>query len=423
MKIKPINQVDSKIYDYVVEDFSLIQKESQEVFVKKHCVERGLNRHYIDTVPSLPGIIKGAYSLDGNIYVYCDDGFIYKIENGNAIQVLEVEWCGLPPRLFHVVYQGKVVLLVIKNTGECVLYDNEVLSTFTIENARFSLNFAGRLFVATDNKIYYSQLFDYVDFSSGLYGGGSISIDYYAGEILGLFKMDNKIIVVTTKKIYSIVCFGDNVQFKLKEMASLEHDVLADSVKKLTKSIVFVSNNKVYSYANGSLSELSDTFDRLGYVSQGEFSSDRSRYYALVKKPDSQDRYVYSISVSDGYECFSLSDAYLFLDEGVILSIFANCYSFVEDNGANELTKKFKTIPIRFNTEKTKKIIEVELISKSSAKMIIESNGKVREYNVKEGYNAIKVLLTGQAFTFAFFSEDNEFKIKNMHCKYMIKGA
>ena len=197
------------IKEYKVEDYSKITDYFANVEVDNAVCANPVTLQYFC---SQVGTMLKSYFVANRVFAYMKDKYLYEIKNYRFNLILSKI---TQPLLIDVVINGKKEILVIEDKSCYVLQKN---ITFNFPFGTSIAKYDGRLFVANEKNIYYSNVFNFSGNSTNIENVGFLSIDAEDEKILELICFNDCLYVVCKKAIYKLTITNEQFKFEKCEI-------------------------------------------------------------------------------------------------------------------------------------------------------------------------------------------------------------
>lgn len=179
------------------------------------------------------------YYIANDEYVYCSDKTLRKNIGASYLSLQFTS--NVPPLVLPVIRNGQKKVMFVSD--ERAVIDGDAIAG--VPYGCSGIYFGGRLFIANGSTLYYSEEFDFTDFSVGLSVGGFVETDAYAGAIVYLFSNDEKLYVICRHAVYTFQPFGKPYEFKLEKIIS-GLNVAENSACPSEGDLYFISDKNLY---------------------------------------------------------------------------------------------------------------------------------------------------------------------------------
>ena len=376
-------------------------------------VKSSLKARFKKTQISVSGVTPVKfYDVDGDTYVYCLNGTLYKITNDALISTGFTS--AVPP----------IVAPVIKNGVKTVLFISDVAAKVGAESVTgvpygtSCAYFAGRLFISSGDKIKFSEEFDFTDFTVGLDFGGFIQADKADGEILYLYGDGKTLSVVCEHAAYTVTPYGEEYEFKLEKVPTFALDVKKGTVFGTGDRVCFISGDGLCVFSGGKIKRTGEAISSVAVSSFGTAGGKGGLYVLPFTSGDAAYLYVYD-TVKERETLQTLTEYTAF-----------NGYAVKSgDDYLYEITAKadVETVAAEYSDEydfgscRRKSVCRVEAHIRGGANIVVRGDGVFRA-TLTEKCNEVSCFVHGKSFSIGFENASEDFKLYRLAVHYIIYG-
>ncbi len=323
----------------------------------------------------------------------------------------------------EIVHEGERKLLVVAQNGKAHLVENDgsTYTDFVVPRATFACVYNRMLFLAYKNKLYFSAVDNYTDFTNDLNRGGVVELDSRDGNIIEFAVNDGKLIIFTTKAIYEFIADGERVDYQLKKV--LSHNINGidkGSVRICCGKVVFLSDSKICVYDKGEITVINLNLNMDDYMLTNTIAVYKDTYFTiavcyssgfLMIGYDFKTNQQYSVTCPVPYICDGL---YSIEPYGLI-------WEMVEDNS---IISEFGFNSVKFDMATTdeKVLHKISLFSQTECKMSIQTDKETRVFGIKKGPNKLRVNIPALNFKMGFMGEE-PLLIERIKIEYRLKES
>lgn len=352
------------------------------------------------------------YDVDGELYVYCSGGTLYKTENNALVSTGFTST--VPPLVAPVIRNGVKTALFISDVSAMV--GNETVSG--VPYGTSCAFFAGRLFISDGDKIKFSEEFDFTDFTVGLDFGGFIQVDKADGEILYLYGDGEKLSVVCEHAAYTVTPYGEEYEFKIDKVQSFALDVKKGTVFGTGNRVCFISGDGFCIFVGGKIKRVGEALSSVAVSSFNAAGGKNGLYVLPFTSANVAYVYVYdtvkeceTLQALTGYVAYNgyatkTGDAYLYeITAAASIETVAAEYSGEYD----------------FGSCRRKSVCRVEAHIRGRADIVIAGDGNFSA-TLTEKCNEVSCFVHGRKFSIGFENASEDFKLYRIAVHYVIYG-
>ncbi|MBR0189688.1 MAG: hypothetical protein IJQ23_04825 [Clostridia bacterium] len=376
-------------------------------------VKSSLKAHFKKTRIRVVGAIPVKfYDVDGDLYVYCSNGTLYKITNNALVSTGFTS--AVPPLVAPIIKDGVKTVLFISDVTAKV--GNESVSG--VPYGTSCAYFAGRLFIADGDKIKFSEEFDFTDFTVGLSFGGFIQVDKADGEILYLYGDGKTLSVVCEHAAYTVTPYGEEYDFKLEKISSFALDVKKDTVFGTGDRVCFISGDGLCVFTGGKIKRAGEAISSVTVSSFKSAGGKGGLYVLPFTSGNAAYLYVYdtvkereTLQAVTGYTAFNgyavkASDTYL--------------YEIAVKTEAETVAAEYSG-EYDFGSCRRKSVCRIEAHIRGAADIVITGDGHFSA-TLTEKCNEVSCFVHGRSFSITFESASEDFKLYRLAVHYIVYG-
>lgn len=349
------------------------------------------------------------YAVNGDLYLYLSDNKVYKLESGTLTSVSDTEFSNTPELVLIykegieklLIYEGENSVIVGTTEQEVALSDGDCCSLF------------GMTVIAKNNTVKFSAPFDGTDFSTGINEGGYITLPSDSGDIIKVLSSGDKVVAVCKYAVYQLDFKGEKTDYSLTKLITPFIEVKENSVVKIGEIIYFVSNNKVYSIKEKTVSffELKNNLTNTVINSSGCFDGYFAMCYEVsgVKYLLAVDTELKSETLLTGLSCISNRLGYAVNEsENKLYKLTLNCFV---DGGS---------ISSNLNCNLKKTVLSLSGKVVGSATLVISGEFGSKSFNIKDGTFFRNCKLASTDFSFLITDPSSDFSMSEITITYFI---
>ncbi len=392
--------------EFAIADFSKYEKTAFS------SGEKGLkNGVTLQSIGNADGVnARRVYSVGDCVYAYCVDNSI-KVYASGEWQTLTNS--AVEPYVIPFKKDGEDCALIAGDNAVIRYGDGRVEQT-QAPSGSCAVVYKDMLFVSNANRLSFSKLFDYQDFSNGIENAGFVKTDAYYGEILALIPTENSLVIVCERAIYHLYPIGERENYSLvKQDVALKAQRY--SVKNAGDKTYIMSNGSLCKYQGGKLSKVDCGLDFSKYAFNGNAGVDGNLYYAtFVGTDNAQVLFVY-----DGVTCeqvlinaqnVNLADGGYLLQDGV--------KRLIKDS---ERSLSWESSALDLGTPKIKTLTAIAVKSNTSVNVKVKCSYGSVDLKFNKGFNQIKTYLTDNAFTLNLTAENGREGVELIKLTYRLQ--
>ncbi len=358
-------------------------------------------------------------SVGDKVFYYAEDGKLYCVYNG-ALITPQLKAFSSSPTIVEIMKNGKYVPFVIDGIGNgYAINEDGTVTEHEIPKGRVATVYNGMLFIANNNEVYFSAPLDFTDFTMDLNHGGLIKTDVNDGEIRSLVTEEDKLLIFTTRAVYTFTAFGDRIDYELKKLETVIPSMRTCSAKDCGEKIVFVSDDSLYAYSQGKITKIDGLLDGKNYKPISDSAVDDGVYYLPVTDANGK-KSILRHDLKSGLECLLDTGKSLIADGGYSVSDNGSLLK-LEENSLAETTVSFTGKPFDFGSAKKKVVHEISVICSSQGTLTIDGDCGQKKFSLERGGNEKRMNISSKTFVLTF-SGGKDFNAKNLTIKYRIKG-
>ena len=398
------------VKNFKVEDFSLITDCFTNVVLSDKVEATDMT---LDSICEISETLVKSYYIGNRFFAFMKNDYIYEFYNHRLNPICTNATL---PLMIDVLIDGKKEILIIEKQSASILKKD---ITFSFPFGTAIAKYDGRIFVANGQNIYFSNIFNFTEYSTNIENAGFLSVNDEDGSVLELIEFGNCLFVICKKAIYKLT-ISNQCDFTFSKCELDYLDILQESVKKVGNSIYFISQSKLCEFNGSSFKRISGEFDRHLKTATGSATTTEGLYSIKIL--------IKSTEIFFVYNTFTGKHHYVCEDGGG--SMGENGYVFIREYGmlkkitSNNILHLFnwESKEIDFSSPNKKTLLELRIKTKEELILTIQGDFGKKELHLVEGDNIKKFNLTSKSFKFSASLEANDFLIEDMNFKYSILG-
>ena len=405
---KTIKKVSVKDKPYIVNKFKDLTDFALGTSV---CVDRldcGIN-----TTPITDGELNPTkIFFENGVLYYFQDGSLFRLDGGGNEQVYTAT-DGKSISVIGLNYKGKESVLIVEDGGKGkVITDIQTISV-NLPNAEYYQVLGMQIFLGNKRELLFGECYDLSGFDK------PIVMPISAGEIKGLIPYQKKLLIFCENAIYQLTPFGEETDYILERKTVIDLEVLGGSAKRLGESVVFISENKIFRYTNGNLTQIKSAFNLSDFSVCKNAGGYNNLYLLPVMIKGKIGYYLYAVDLLSGDEYLEQISSPCVADGGYLLVDGKVCYITV---GESQTVKNCKWVskPINFSSAKKKNLSEITLNTETPVKLTVSGGFGKKALVFKKGQGVKKVNLTAQEFVFTL--DGQKIEVNEIGLKYRETG-
>lgn len=355
------------------------------------------------------------------------DGYIFLIDGAFNVRVYTTDYefvkyvefneYGESVRVEPLTVNGARKYL-IANEYEKRLY-NDSLTSYQELDIPYGeyLQYGGRLFVGSGNRIQYSKAFDFTDFNVGSGFGGYISLEEKDGEFIKMFDINDKLYILCRNSILVFNGCGDQLEYSLKRLDVIGYDIIPRSVVQIGEKIFFAGKNRIYELSNNRLTFVPVNIPESG-VSEGIDSgsvdgfyvvpiqtgySNLGAFYDISNKKIHTANLAFPIAKSEGY---SIDFENRLCQIGI----------YLQNPDSNKVNRLWTSL----GSCKRKMISAIEVENTKTANLVVYGEDKTHTFPLKSGLNTIRCNVSTVNVGIGISGAQDDFSMKKIKMTYRI---
>ncbi|MBQ7348505.1 MAG: hypothetical protein IJW47_00780, partial [Clostridia bacterium] len=344
-----------------------------------------------------------------------EKGYVYAFINGDFQQLFSTKFSG-NVKLIRVVYNGANALLCMSSSKSVILDSQNQEIEVNVPYGQYVAYFAGRLFVVKDNRVEFTDPFDF----SGVGKGGFIQPDSSAGSIVGIEAMGDKIYLFCAYAIYSIEVNNALNEFVFKTVSTEYRNIKINSVRQGANGIYFLIGNTIYSFNGNKFEHLRSALEDFNLIASGEYYMSGYVYYIRVGITNSNQKYIYYRNVKSGAEFITEIKGTYYKDYGSCIDSLTFELMGFKYGGEKTICYNSAQTDLGVNSSKLLYSVSVRVTAPTTLKLHGDFGTKV--YNLTEGNNEIFINLQTYLISFDIISTSTDNTVSGLNFKFTEKG-
>ena len=415
MRIDGITELKNTDGKFAVENFFSFCDTAVGIFAEK---DRLVAAPHVKTLCRLPDGLRAvkAFSVDGQLIVYCSDGKLYYKEKDKENDENECVFRPFPvpafknvPKVFGMIYDGEKTVVAVDKDGAYAV--NSTVNRISLVKGDDYLFCSGTLFVASKSKIYVYYSDDVSGVNLDLMKAVIVSVPKSKGNAARLIEHDGSIIAVCQRGFARIEKSADDMGFTFKEITVKPLRPLSETAVSMGDKIIFKEADKLYALKNG-LTEIEGLLDRNSYTVCGN-AVKKDEYYLMPVLNGAGEKFIYCYDALNGKDCFISALNMLLSEDGYVISVSDGAAGVISfDKEQSE--KVYKSVVTDFNVSGEKTLYGVLADINCEAEMIINGDGVKRSFLLKKGKNRCEVFIKAEEFSCEITSFSEDFEITKL---------
>lgn len=398
------------IREYKVDDFKKITYYATNVVLSDKVCATDITFNFLCT---MSGSLVKSYYVDNRFFMYSTNKRLYEYLNYRLVTALiDIT----KPLITDVVINGNKEILIIESTTAYIL--NKKI-TFTFPYGTCIAKYDGRLFVGDALNVYFSNVFNFTEYSTNIENAGFLSVNKEDGEILELVSFNDCMYVVCKNAIYKLKISSEG-EFEFKKCEIDYLNILENSVKKIGKKIYFISQKKLCEFDGNSFKRINGDFDRFLGGATESATATKSFYSIKIMINETVNFLVYDTLTGNHHYIWNDGVGKIGENGYLFVSKFLTVYQI--DYNKNMQVFSWYSNEIDFGTTKKKTLFEIRITADQPLPLMIEGDFGAKMLPLKQGENVIKLGLTSKRFKMSVSIESYTFEIGDMKFKYKIVG-
>lgn len=402
---------------YKITDYKKHTKNYSGIRLFADKISFTLGSNIVTENPAMENFVQMITAND-NVYALTEWGGVYGVFEGE-FRSLFVSYES-DAYLARIEMNGKPCVATLCPSGYCSAYDRSDVTDFTMPVfSRVCAMQGNRFFVAVNGRLIFETLDNLDNMNDGQNPFGNfIDLPYTAGDILALYPMGKKLVIIAQKAIYELSPSEYSVEFQIVKKVTLKSKLIQDTTAKIGDSVAFCVNGKLYLYTDGTLKEFVPVKNFNGYTIAVKCASCGEKY--LLPVFDGKDYRVFYYDFSDCSEGDFISGSPLVSDNGYFID--ANGYlRVISEEKLSAETGEWQSKPIDFNTFERKAIKGIMLRTEQKSKVYVGCEYGGVKLDFESGTNYKKLNLTSREFAIKITGETG-LSVNNLRLTYALKG-
>lgn len=354
-------------------------------------------------------------NINSDIYYKNEKGYVYAFINGDFQQLFSTKFSG-NVKLIRVVYNGANALLCMSSSKSVILDSKNQEIEVNVPYGQYVAYFAGRLFVVKDNRVEFTDPFDF----SGVGEGGFIQPDSSAGTIVGIEALGDKIYLFCSYGIYSIEVNNALNEFVFKIVSKEYTNIKKNSVRQGVNGICFLVGNTIYSFNGNKFEHLRSALEDYNLTASGDYYMSGSVYFVRVGITNSNGKYIYYKNVKSGAEFITEIKGTYYNDYGTCIDSLTFELMGFKYGGEKTICYNSAQTDLGVNSSKLLYSVSVRVTAPATLKLHGDFGTKV--YNLTEGNNEIFINLQTYLISFDIISTSTDNTVSGLNFKFTEKG-
>ncbi|MBO7344564.1 MAG: hypothetical protein J6U92_01325 [Clostridia bacterium] len=413
--MKGIGNINQKLKTFEFDEYFNVTANTENVLLSKGQLSKSFMFKTLDkALPENVSYLKGYY-VGGRYFTYCSDGVLYEClqDATNYISQFTKTPCALS---FNVM--GKDKIIFADQTERAIILDGNNVSSINFMPSDFIISYGGRIFTAYKNCVSFTKLYDFGDQNFDFSKEGVLYLPESAGEIVGVFSVDDKIYLFTKKHLFCLSGAGESIDFKLYEVETENFSLEGFVVDSCEDGFLLVTDKRLGKLKDGKITFYNTLLDL------SDFTSIRLSYYSnrcVVTIAKGLKRYLFVYDFDTGEQSLlTISNTDYFGENGLFFHDEFINVAVLGKRGAILGTNRFwDSVDLDFNGSNNKSIREIRILSKATATLTVSGDFGSCNYKLKAGYNYIKCNLPSRYYKFKIALNGFELGISEFKIKYV----
>lgn len=361
---------------------------------------------------SAPSKITASAYFNNNLYVTCDNGYLYLYEV-NVRKACDHKVSSVF-KMLSVKHQGETATIVLSSSGSTMIKSGSYTDLgFT---ATDGIVYCGRLIYFCKNEIFIGKPFDYAgkDYVS-------FKVDESIEGFMGFYILNGELFLIYRKHILRIPRFGNVNEVQIKYATS--------DVDAVITGGVFPAGDKVYLFDKRKIS----CFDGKSIKSfKTMLSEERFTIYnrsmgihnglIMIRATDRTTRktYAYFFDTRTETEWLSEYDGTLLYNYSACVSAKDNKLMYLSDDGVREVS--YKSNKTDLGNGKLKTLYSLSVYVSAPTTVVLYGDFGEKSFTFKTGFNRVFCNLNTVGLSVAFSVSAENYAISDLKIKYTEKG-
>ncbi len=365
-----------------------------DFFYNAECSENRITPTLMETLYSITdnGIcVKKIYNVEGKIYYYFENGFLYE-GNGNVLKKVAENKFLAPPKIMKAPSNFLNSILFID--GKNAFIRGDFNGKIFVPLGKDYLVVEDTVFLFNENHLYFDCRKD-DNFLLKDDCFGRIDVNSSLGSILHLENVGNSIIVFCEYGITALSLLSDKKDYVLEGVVALPLSIRENTIKKIGEDCFFVSGKQLCKFSDKKVTYMPFFMEDKSYSILGQCFSIKDYYCLPINYKGNN--YIYMQSAVFGtYKIVTLGDK-LWCDNGFLFDR-QSCSLQLLETGLNQ---KFTFITERFDFGNllNKQIKSICIFGQGE--FLITFNGNIESKSYKTKANKILNRINFQANNFS----------------------
>ncbi len=286
------------------------------------------------------------------------------------------------------------------------------------------------------NSLWFSDVFNPLEWDVSLGGGGYIDVDFSYGEIREIESIGEYLYIFCDYGICRLTCFAGQENFELKKVCALPYKMQNNGIGKVKEKIVFATEKQLCIFDGNNYWKLDILLDKyLKDCAIKRVLALDDKIYVCTSNADHAKNFVLVYDLTN--KCYWVMSGWQIEDMAVVeggmwsgiiaKSWLSDTLVKLSDNTAEFLSnveREWSVRDIDMGLFDSVKIIkEIEYKVSSDCELVIESNNQQHNFKLCANQNKIKVNVTGKKFNFKILSNMPKVEIYPMKVKIGVKNG
>ncbi len=366
---------------FVIDDFTKFVRATGGELTTSGCA--------VDVLAAVNGVKRYYFVREGH-YAYLTNNKVVKYYNGSWREILSTT---AEPYIIPFKENGVECTLVVGDSA-IIIYDDNQIETLSLPYGKIAVIYKEMLFVAKDNKVLFSKLLDFQNFTGGLDNSGFVITDKDYGDIIALVPTKTVLIIVCERAVYYFSPIGERYNYSLvkQDIALRARD---KSVQNAGDKTYVFSEKALCKLQGGNLTKVNCDLDGLNYDFDGQSGVDGNTYYATLRD-NSGEKYLFVFNQVTGSQSLIKANSLLLADGGYFLEN-DKIKRLAERLEAAEIAE-WESLEVDFDLPNVKTLVGVAVKCNSPLTLELECSFGKQTLSFEKGFNMIKTNLTDKTF-------------------------
>lgn len=363
------------------------------------------------------------YRLNGDVYFYCSDKSLRKVSGNTFINAYFSS--DVAPLIIPVVYGGAKKIMFVGKSGNTVKAQIDGESISGVPYGSSFAFYGGRLFIADKNRLYFSEEFDFTEFTVGTLFSGFLETDEKSGDVLYLFGGKDGINIVCKKGIYLLTPYGEATDFTLKKVPTFYLEIAENSVCESGDAVYFLSGKMICVLSGNSVKSVGKAALEYNFI--GGVSGVTDGIYCLPITVNGN-RFLYAYDTFSGVEKIISAGNFYPVGSYAYKTSDNTVYTVKRKYEQDSVTDASLDTEVDFNgdydlgTCLKKAVCGIEAHITGSATINLTGDSSFSA-TITEKCNSVSCFVHGRSFNITFTEPSADFTVKKIRIRYVAYGG